>query len=39
MAGHPTPWIEVGKPLDEPATRAYDYGAAEPGGAHLFGFE
>jgi len=39
MAGHPTPWIEVGQPLDEPAARIYDYGAAEPGGARLFGFE
>jgi phosphoribosyl 1,2-cyclic phosphodiesterase len=39
IAGHPTPWIEVGQPLEEPATRTYDYGAPDHDSARLFGFE
>jgi phosphoribosyl 1,2-cyclic phosphodiesterase len=39
IAGHPTPWIEVGQPLAEPIPHAFDYGTLEGGGARLFGFE
>jgi len=38
LAGHPTPWIEVGEPLAGPEY-AYRYGEGEVGGRKLFGFE
>lgn len=41
LAKHPTPWIEVGRPIEEPAPQsAYEYGPPDTGdGTRLFGFE
>lgn len=41
LARHPTPWIEVGRPLEDPAAQTtYEYGRPDAGDAQrLFGFE
>lgn len=39
IAKHPTPWIEVGTPLAEPAKHAYRYAGEQPGAGTLFDAE